>query len=88
MNSKCSRTCVGCGEIYDKKSLIRIVRNTEGLIMVDETGRMNGRGAYICPSEECLEKAFKKHGLERAFKTPVPKEALNSISEYIKEHAT
>lgn len=88
MNSKCSRTCVGCGEIYDKKSLIRIVRNTEGLIMVDETGRMNGRGAYICPSEECLGKAFTKHGLERAFKTPVPKEALNSISEYINEHAT
>ncbi len=74
---------MGCGETFDKKSLIRIVRNTEGLIMVDETGRMNGRGAYICPSEVCLEKAFKKHGLERAFKTPVPKEALQSISEYI-----
>ena len=88
MNSKCSRTCVGCGETFDKRSLIRIVRNSEGLIMVDETGRMNGRGAYICPSEVCLEKAFKKHGLERAFKTPVPKEALMSISEYIKEHAT
>ncbi|MBQ3852123.1 MAG: YlxR family protein [Lachnospiraceae bacterium] len=88
MNSKCSRTCVGCGETFDKKSLIRIVRNTDGLILVDETGRMNGRGAYICPSAECLDKAFKKHGLDRAFKTTVPKEALESISEYIKEHAT
>ncbi|MCR5442106.1 MAG: YlxR family protein [Lachnospiraceae bacterium] len=88
MNSKCSRTCVGCGETFDKRSLIRIVRNSEGLIMVDETGRMNGRGAYICPSVSCLETAFKKHGLERAFKTPVPKEALDSISEYIKARAT
>ena len=79
---------MGCGEAFDKKSLIRIVRNTEGLILVDETGRMNGRGAYICPSAECLEKAFKRHGLDRAFKTNVPKEALESISGYIKEHAT
>ena len=88
MNSKCSRTCVGCGEIFDKKSLIRIVRNTDGLILVDETGRMNGRGAYICPSAECLEKAFKKHGLDRAFKTAVPKEALDGISDYIIKHTT
>ena len=79
---------MGCGEIFDKKSLIRIVRNTDGLILVDETGRMNGRGAYICPSAACLEKAFKKHGLDRAFKTTVPKEALDGISDYIIKHTT
>ena len=55
---------MGCGETFDKRSLIRIVRNSEGLIMVDETGRMNGRGAYICPQVSCLEAAVRKKEFE------------------------
>jgi hypothetical protein len=88
MNSKFSRTCVGCGKITDKGSFIRIVRNNEGRITVDETGSMNGRGAYICPSADCLEKALKRHGLERSFKMPVPKETIECISEFLREHTT
>ena len=53
------RTCIGCNEIKLKKELIRIVKNKEGQISLDKTGKANGRGAYICDNIECLEKAIK-----------------------------
>ena len=62
------RTCTGCRESKEKKELIRIVRDKEGNVFVDVTGRQNGRGAYICKSTECLEKAIKNKGLERTLK--------------------
>ena len=52
-----TRTCTGCRQVKNKKDLIRVVRDKEGNVFVDVTGRQNGRGAYICPNEECLEKA-------------------------------
>ena len=59
------RRCVGCGEMKDKKDLIRVVRTQEGEILPDLTGRLNGRGAYICKgSEECLKKAVKRKRAE------------------------
>lgn len=61
------RLCVGCQEKHPKKELIRIVRSPEGEFSVDRTGKMSGRGAYICPRVECLEKARKGHRLERSF---------------------
>ena len=65
------RRCVGCGEMKDKKDLIRVVRTQEGEILPDMTGKMNGRGAYICRSQECLETAVRKKGLERSLRCRV-----------------
>ena len=61
------RKCVGCGTSKDKKELIRVVKNAEGEISVDLTGKKNGRGAYICHSVKCLNSAVKAKRLERAF---------------------
>lgn len=61
-----TRTCTGCRQVKNKKDLIRVVRDKEGNVFVDVTGRQNGRGAYICPNEECLEKAsLKTRGWKR-----------------------
>ena len=68
------RLCVGCQEKHPKKELIRIVRSPEGEFSVDLTGKKSGRGAYICPKQECLEKARKGHRLERSFECGVPRE--------------
>lgn len=62
------RTCTGCREAKNKKELIRVVRDKDENIFVDFTGKKNGRGAYICPELECLEKAIKNKGLERTLK--------------------
>ncbi|MCR5704603.1 MAG: YlxR family protein [Eubacterium sp.] len=63
-----TRTCTGCREEKNKKDLIRIVRNKDGEVFVDITGKQNGRGAYICHNRACLEKAVKNRGLERTLK--------------------
>ena len=68
------RQCIGCEQPMEKKSLIRVIRNPEGIIELDATGKKNGRGAYLCPSQECLAKAMKSKGLERSFQMQVPKE--------------
>ena len=84
MASEVSRTCIGCGEVHDKKTMIRIVKDLQGIIKADDTGRANGRGAYICLNEECLDKAVKKQGLNRAFKMQVSKDTVSEVSEYIR----
>jgi predicted RNA-binding protein YlxR (DUF448 family) len=65
------RMCLGCHEMKPKKELIRIVRDKEGVVSVDFTGKKAGRGAYICPSAECLEKARKGRKLEKAFEAQI-----------------
>lgn len=75
------RKCTGCGEMKDKRDMIRIVKTSNNEFHVDATGKMNGRGAYICKSSECLEASIKNKGLERSFKTRVP----SDISEGLKE---
>ena len=75
------RQCVGCGESRPKKELIRIVCNKEGEIRVDVTGRMQGRGAYICPRQECLNKAAKRSALNRAFERPVDPTVFEALKE-------
>ena len=62
------RQCIGCGEMKSKKEMIRVIKTAEGEILLDATGRKNGRGAYLCPSMECFKKAVKGRGLERSFK--------------------
>lgn len=65
------RTCIGCSQVKLKKELIRIVKNKEGKIFIDKTGKANGRGAYICNNKECLEKAIKTKRLDRTFETKI-----------------
>lgn len=73
------RKCTGCQEMKNKKELIRIVRNDAGEFSLDKTGKKAGRGAYICPNSDCLEKAQKSKGLERSFKAPVPREVYEQL---------
>ncbi len=60
------RMCIGCGEMHEKRSLIRVIKTPEGEILLDSTGKKSGRGAYLCKNMECLEKARKGHKIERA----------------------
>lgn len=66
------RQCIGCREGRDKKELIRIVKTPEGDIVLDRTGRRNGRGAYLCDNPQCLAKARKTNALSRSFRIQVP----------------
>ena len=75
------RKCVGCNEMKEKRDLIRIVRNNEGEFNVDTTGKMPGRGAYICNCVECFDAAAKAKRLERAFKNKIPDEIYNKLRE-------
>lgn len=79
------RQCVGCGEMKDKKEMMRVLRTAEGPIVLDMTGRKNGRGAYLCVSRECLAKARKNKGLERSFKTSIPKEVYENLEKEFEE---
>jgi len=75
------RQCMGCGEIKNKKELIRVIKTNENEILIDVTGKKNGRGAYICPSLECLKKAMKSKGLERSLKTAVPEDIYQQLEK-------
>ncbi len=77
------RQCIGCGEMKSKRDMMRVLRTTEGGIVLDATGRKNGRGAYLCKSQECFKKAVKSKGLERALKTPIPAEVYESLKKEI-----
>jgi hypothetical protein len=74
------RLCIGCNAMKNKKEMIRIVKNEEG-INLDKTGKKNGRGAYLCDDMECLEKAIKSRGLERSFKMAISKEIYAKLLE-------
>ncbi|MFV0464774.1 MAG: RNase P modulator RnpM [Lachnospiraceae bacterium] len=82
------RQCVGCREMKPKKELIRIIRTSEDTMEVDFSGKKNGRGAYICPSRECLNKAVKTKGLERSLKMQVPEEIFNEFEEELRKFET
>lgn len=73
------RICIGCNEKRNKNDLIRIVKNKEGNISIDKTGKANGRGAYICNSTECLQKAIKSKRLERTFEMKINDETYENI---------
>ena len=75
------RQCVGCGEMKSKKELLRVIKTPEEDIVLDATGRKNGRGAYICASMECLKNARKKRGLERSLKVSIPEEVYESLEQ-------
>ncbi len=73
------RQCTGCGEMKPKRDLVRIVKTPEGKIMLDRSGKLNGRGAYICHSAECYKKAVKTKRLERSFSMAVPEAVTEQI---------
>lgn len=64
-----------------KKEMIRVIRTKEGEFLLDATGKKNGRGAYICPSKECLKKAIRNKGLERSFKQSIPTEVYEALEK-------
>ena len=79
------RQCIGCGEMKSKKEMIRVIKTAEGEILLDATGRKNGRGAYLCPSMECFKKAVKGRGLERSYKMAIPREVYETLEKEMEE---
>jgi predicted RNA-binding protein YlxR (DUF448 family) len=77
------RKCIACGEGKPKKELIRVVRNNEKEVSIDITGKMNGRGAYICSNLECLELAQKGKKLSRTLEVEVPNDVYESLKDII-----
>lgn len=75
------RQCMGCRERKAKKELIRVVRKTDGTVSLDFSGKLNGRGAYLCPNMECLKKAQKAKALERSLEVPIPDEVFERLAK-------
>jgi len=73
------RQCVGCREMKEKKTLLRIVKSPEGVVSLDFGGKKPGRGAYVCHDVACLQKARKSRALERAFETAIPVEVYDAM---------
>lgn len=80
------RKCTGCQEMKDKREMIRVVKDKENHISLDFTGKKAGRGAYVCPQLQCLEKAQKSKGLERSFKMAVSKEVYESLRNELSKY--
>ncbi len=79
------RQCIGCGEMKSKKEMMRVLKTAEDEIVLDVTGKKNGRGAYLCNSLECLKNARKNKGLERSFKMNIPKEIYDGLEKEFDE---
>lgn len=86
MNKKIPlRQCVGCQQMKPKKDMMRVLKTPEDEMILDTTGKKNGRGAYLCKDMECLKKAKKNKGLERSFKMSIPDTVYDSL---MKEYGT
>ena len=79
------RKCVGCGEMKSKKEMLRVLKTTEDQVILDATGRKNGRGAYLCFNKECLKKAIKNKGLERSLKMEIPQTIYEHLVKEFEE---
>ena len=75
------RKCTGCGDMKTKKEMIRIIKTPEEEILIDKTGKKNGRGAYLCNSLDCFKKAIRCKGLERSLKTAIPKDIYEKLEK-------
>jgi len=75
------RMCTGCSQMKPKKELVRVVKDKEGAITLDLTGKLAGRGAYMCKSPDCLAKARKSKRLERTFKTAMAPELYEALEK-------
>lgn len=78
------RMCTGCGNMFDKRTLVRVVKSPEGEVSLDLTGKKSGRGAYVCRNLDCLKKARKKRAFERAFSMQISDEVYNAMEEEMK----
>jgi len=79
------RQCVGCREMKTKKEMIRVIKTPENEVVLDAKGKQNGRGAYLCFSAECLQKARRSKGLERSFKQAIPKEIYENLEKELEQ---
>ena len=75
------RQCIGCREMKQKTELVRVIKTPEGQVCLDKTGKMNGRGAYICLSKDCFNKAVKSKGIERSLKIAIPDDIYQAIGK-------
>ena len=75
------RQCMGCRERKNKRDMLRVVRGTDGTVSLDFGGKLNGRGAYVCPDPECLKKARKTRALERCLETPIPEDVYDRMEK-------
>ncbi len=74
------RQCVGCREMKPKNELIRVIRTPEEQVLLDTSGKMNGRGAYVCPSKECFDRAIKTNAFNRSLKIQISDEIYDKLS--------
>ena len=77
------RMCVGCRAMKEKRSLVRVVRTEDGGAKVDPTGKMNGRGAYVCPDADCLRRAVKSRALDRALEVKISPEVMEQLASEV-----
>ena len=75
------RKCVGCGEMKNKKEMLRVLKTPENVVVLDDTGRKNGRGAYLCKNPECLVMAARHNGLERSLGMKIPEEIYENLKK-------
>ena len=75
------RQCMGCRERKNKRDMIRVVRQTDGTVSLDFSGKLNGRGAYVCPDPECLEKCRKTRSLDRCLEVTIPEEVYERLTK-------
>ncbi len=76
------RKCIVCGELKDKGDLLRIVKNKEEGILIDETGKVNGRGAYVCKDDTCIKGLRKSNKLNQAFKMKIDDDIYEELEAY------
>ncbi len=82
------RKCVGCSEMKPKKELIRVLKTENDEITIDLTGKKNGRGAYICHDEECLNKAIKTKGIDRSLKVTLSQDVYEKLKKELNDSET
>ena len=80
------RQCMGCRESKAKREMLRVVRMTDGIVSLDFSGKLNGRGAYICPDPECLKRARKSRALDRSLEVEIPETVYDRLVAEM-EHA-
>lgn len=80
-----TRMCVGCREMKPKRELLRVVRSTQGEVALDPTGKMPGRGAYVCPNAQCLQRAVKTRQLDRALEHPIDPSVIDALAASLPE---
>lgn len=79
------RQCMGCRERLPKREMIRVVRRTDGVVQLDFSGKLGGRGAYICPKSDCLKKARKTKALDRSLETSIPEEVYDRLEKEMED---